>query len=64
MTLLARQILAQMREARVPMSIADFKHRLGVEAADVMIALHDLEQAGTVRTKLRGVVQRPYYELV
>jgi DNA-binding transcriptional regulator GbsR (MarR family) len=63
-TRLASQILGILKEMRVPLSVGDFKHQLGVDPAAVMIACYELEQAGLIKQRLRGVRQRPYYELV
>jgi DNA-binding IscR family transcriptional regulator len=63
-TRLAAQILGQMRELRVPVSINDLSASLGVEPMHIVLALDDLTRAGRVRSKLRGVTQRPYYELI
>lgn len=63
MTPLEAQIVGQLREMRVPLTITDLVHRLGGEPADILIALHNLTRTGRVRSKLRGPMQRPHYEL-
>lgn len=63
MSRLASQILGQMREMRVPLTVNDLSVQLGQEPSDVMIALHELMQAGKVISKVRGLKLRPYYEL-
>lgn len=63
MTSLAARIIDTLTESPVPLAANEIGHRLGKGVADVMIALYELEQAGTVKQRLRGVRQRPYYEL-
>ncbi len=60
---LSSRIIEALAASRVPLAANEIGHRLHAGVAEVMIALYELEQAGTVEAKISGLKGRTYYRL-